>query len=353
MDVRTHPPGWIYELVRLITTWISLFLYRERAIDTHNVPADGPLILAPNHFSNMDHFFSGAYLRRKIQFMAKSQLFGNPILDYIFRVGGVFPIRRGHHDEEAFKTAHAIFARGGCVLMYCEGGRSRTGELGEAKPGVGRLALESGVPVVPVAIHGSAGVRKWRKLHFPQVTIQYGEPITFAVVAEPTREQQLAAAEQIFARPRDVRGARLEGLRRRFGSRPSRARVSHVNDLDHRDRRRGDRPQRLRRRRAAAAPRGAGAQARPPGHRGRRPPPPGRRAGLARGPGRPRGRRPAREADRHAKLADHHAAEAAEQERQAAELEQRTARAGRSADFHDGSATEIEREIRRSRARYS
>ena len=196
--IRAHPPGWIYELVRLITTWIAILLYRERAINTQNLPADGPVIVAPNHFSNMDHFFAGAYVRRKMQFMAKSQLFGNPILNYIFRIGGVFPIRRGYRDEEAFKTAHAILARGNCVLMYCEGGRSRTGKLGEAKPGVGRLALETGVPVVPVAIHGSLGVRKWRKLRFPKVTVQYGEPITFPAVADATREQQLAAAETVF-----------------------------------------------------------------------------------------------------------------------------------------------------------
>ena len=67
-------------------------------------------------------------------------------------------MRRGHHDEEAFKTAYAILDRGGCVGMYAEGGRSRTGKLGEPKTGIGRLALESGVPVVPVAIHGSAGI---------------------------------------------------------------------------------------------------------------------------------------------------------------------------------------------------
>ena len=80
-----------------------------RGISTSNVPADGPFILAPNHFSNMDHFFAGVYLQRKIRFMAKSQLFfRNPVLDYIYRVGGVFPVRRGHHDEEAFITAHAI-----------------------------------------------------------------------------------------------------------------------------------------------------------------------------------------------------------------------------------------------------
>ena len=73
-----------------------------------NVPKDGPLVLAPNHFSQMDHFFVGVYLRRKIRFMAKSQLFGPPVLTYIYKHGGVFPVRRGHHDEEAFETARTL-----------------------------------------------------------------------------------------------------------------------------------------------------------------------------------------------------------------------------------------------------
>jgi 1-acyl-sn-glycerol-3-phosphate acyltransferase len=200
---RAHEPNWVYELVRLITTWISLIVYRTRAIGTANVPAAGPVILAPNHFSNMDHFFCGAYIRRKIRFMAKSQLFGNnAILDYIFIKGGVFPVMRGHRDEEAFITANTILRRGGCVLMYAEGGRSRTGKLGEVKPGVGRLALQSGVPVVPVAIHGSSQVRRWRRLQFPKVTVQYGEPIAFPVVHDASREQQLEAANQLFERVR-------------------------------------------------------------------------------------------------------------------------------------------------------
>ena len=204
--VRTHRPGWIYELVRMVLTPIAIILYRQRAIGTPNVPADGGFILAPNHFSQMDHFFVGVYIRRKIQFMAKSQLYGNPVLNYIFRVGGVFPVRRGHHDEEAFKTAYAVLGRGGCVGMYCEGGRSRTGRLGEPKPGVGRLALESGVPVVPVAIHGSLGVRGWKRLRFPKVTIQYGEPLRFDRVAAPSREQQLAASQEIFERVKTMYG---------------------------------------------------------------------------------------------------------------------------------------------------
>ena len=196
---RTHDAGWIYEAVRVLLTPIALFLYRCRGISVPNVPASGPVILAPNHFSNMDHFFAGVSIRRKIRFMAKSQLFfRNPVLTYIYRVGGVFPVRRGHHDEEAFITAHAILERGGCVLIYAEGGRSRTGRLGDAKPGVGRLALESGVPVVPVAIHGSHSVRAWKRLVFPKVTVQYGDPITFPRVEDPTREQQLEAARVVF-----------------------------------------------------------------------------------------------------------------------------------------------------------
>lgn len=219
---RTHPPGWTYELVRMILTPIALGLYRARAIGTENVPADGPFIIAPNHFSNMDHFFCGVFLRRKVQFLAKSQLFGNPIGDYIFRVGGVFPIRRGHKDDEAFITAHAILERGGCVVIYAEGGRSRTGGLGEPRPGVGRLALESGVPVVPVAIHGSSGVRRWKKLRFPKVTVQYGESFSLPKVENPTREEQQAASEKIFVPVREMYEA-LERSGRRSVLRSRRA----------------------------------------------------------------------------------------------------------------------------------
>ena len=111
-------------------------------------------------------------------------------------------------------------ARGGCVGMYCEGGRSRTGRLGEPKPGVGRLALESGVPVVPVAIHGSLGVRGWKRLRFPKVTIQYGEPISFPRVAAPASAAARRRGDDLRAGEGDVRRARGRGPRRR--SRPAR-----------------------------------------------------------------------------------------------------------------------------------
>jgi 1-acyl-sn-glycerol-3-phosphate acyltransferase len=198
--VRDHRPNWDYELVRTVLTPYLLGFFRTRAYDTHNVPADGPCILAPNHFSFLDHFFLAVYLRRKVHFMAKSQLFKPPLWP-VFNYGGVFPVRRGHGDEEAFKTARAILDRGDIVVMYLEGGRSRTGDLGTPRPGVGKLALETGVPVVPVAIAGSEKTRNWKRGQFPKISVRFGTPVQFdALPEEPTRDQAQWASEQVFER---------------------------------------------------------------------------------------------------------------------------------------------------------
>lgn len=210
--------GWTYTLVRILISPPTLLFYRVRAIGRQNVPKDGALILAPNHLSQMDHFFCGLYLRRKIRFMAKSQLFGPPVLTYVYKHGGVIPIRRGYHDEEAFKTAFTVLDQGGMLLIYAEGGRSRSGELGEPKRGVGRLALESGAPVVPVAIHGSAKVRRWKRLRFPKITVQFGEPLSFPVEESPSAERQLEVAREVFGQVREM----YEGIARSSARRASR-----------------------------------------------------------------------------------------------------------------------------------
>jgi 1-acyl-sn-glycerol-3-phosphate acyltransferase len=219
--------GWTYTLVRLLISLPTLLFWRVRAIGVGNVPKSGPLVLAPNHFSQMDHFFIGLYLRRKIRFMAKSQLFGPPVLTYVYKHGGVFPVRRGHRDEEAFKTAFEILEQGGMLLVYAEGGRSRSGELGEPKAGIGRIALESGAPVVPVAIHGSAGVRSWKKLRFPKVTLQFGEPMSLPPEQAPSRERQLEAATEIFGRVKELYAGleRMQPRARRGQAREKRSRL--------------------------------------------------------------------------------------------------------------------------------
>jgi len=176
----------------------------------------------------------GCYIRRKVHFMAKSQLFKGP-MELILAPGGTFSVRRWARDEETFITAETILRRGGAITMYCEGGRSRSGKLSDtAKPGIGRLALETGAPVVPIAIHGSQRVRNWRRLQFPKVTVQYGEPMAWEIVEHPTREQQQAVADEVLVEIRRLyagleqygrRGVlrRVREQRRAGGRTPSRA----------------------------------------------------------------------------------------------------------------------------------
>jgi 1-acyl-sn-glycerol-3-phosphate acyltransferase len=202
---RAKEPNAMYELVRMVLWPIVLLFFRGRCISSDKVPAGGPVILAPNHFSNMDHFLMATFIRRRVNFVAKSQLFSGGLVEKVIHNGGVFPVRRGHRDEESFITMHEVLKRGGAIVMYAEGGRSRTGELADrVKPGIGRLALESGAPVVPVAIYGSDKARNWKRGQLPKVTVQFGDPFRFEQVSGPAREQQQAAAEEIFAEIRDL-----------------------------------------------------------------------------------------------------------------------------------------------------
>ncbi len=201
---RGHDADWVYTLARLLLTPFCLLAYRARCRDAPNVPGAGGVILAPNHFSAMDHFFCGLFLRRRVHFMAKSQLFRG-VFAWILRHGGAFPVQRGRHDEQTIATALEILRRGGAVVIYPEGGRSRSGRIGDrARPGVGRLALESGAPVVPVAIHGSERARNWKYLQFPRVDVCFGEPLLYARVAPSGREAQQSVADEVLARVREL-----------------------------------------------------------------------------------------------------------------------------------------------------
>ncbi len=201
---RSGPAGWTYEPVRMLVVPYMLSLLRARSIGSENVP-NGPVILAPNHGSFVDHFLTGAFIRRRVRFMAKSQLFQPGPGQYIFSHGGVFPVMRGHHDEDAFETAFTLLDRGSAVVMYCEGGRSRTGRMADqAKPGIGRLALESGAPVVPVAILNSYKIRNWKRLQFPKVVVQFGSAFRFPQAAHTTRDEQQRAADYILERIREL-----------------------------------------------------------------------------------------------------------------------------------------------------
>lgn len=205
----SEPSPLMYGFVKALVGPPSLFFFRSRAIGAENVPEGGPVIVAPNHFSHWDHFLIAIHLRRKVQFMAKSQLFGNPVLDRVFKYGGTFPVRRGQGDSAAMATTQAILDRGGLMLMYPEGGRSRSDRpKDQPKRGIGQIALESGASIVPTAIVGSERIRRWRREllrgRLQKVTVQFGEPMSFPRIERPSKEQAQQAADEVMARIRST-----------------------------------------------------------------------------------------------------------------------------------------------------
>ena len=202
--VRRGDPGWPMEVVRALTWPTVLLLWRFRSVGIENLPKSGPVVLAANHASFADHFLVGVASSRQVNYMAKSQLFKG-ILGWGINLMGGFPVRRGSGglDEEAFATARAVLARGSQVVVYPQAGRARGDEFGgPARPGLGRIVLDNGAPVVPLAIVGSARIRGWRRGRFPRITVVFGEPMHFDAEPGASRERHQEVADAVLAQSR-------------------------------------------------------------------------------------------------------------------------------------------------------
>ncbi|MBA3359331.1 MAG: 1-acyl-sn-glycerol-3-phosphate acyltransferase [Thermoleophilaceae bacterium] len=186
---RTRARGvnpWVYWPVRaLLQPFLQIF-FRLRRGGRHHVPSRG-VLLASNHRSFLDPFVIGCCVRRPIYFMAKRELFQNRLVGWILNALGAFPVRRGESDEQSMVTALALLERGEAVVIFPEGTRHRSGPLHPPRRGVGRLALESGAPVVPVAVTGTERARKGLLLRPVRVDIRCGRPLTYPRVEAPSK----------------------------------------------------------------------------------------------------------------------------------------------------------------------
>jgi 1-acyl-sn-glycerol-3-phosphate acyltransferase len=155
----------------------AYLLFRYRAYGKENLPPSGGYVLAAGHVSNLDPWplglglFPGRFLR----FMAKSELFWFP-LGALVRVAGAFKVRRGMADVEAIETAVGLARDGHVIAMFPEGTRRKKGlrktRQAQAHTGAARIALEADVPLVPVGIKGTDGLRKLRPWR-----VRYGTPV--------------------------------------------------------------------------------------------------------------------------------------------------------------------------------
>ncbi len=196
----------VERLVRVLTVWWWDHVYRLKAVGTHNLPDDGAYLLVPNHSSYADPFLHARPQRRILRFMAKASIFTYPVVRTVMRGGGGFPVNRGKGDVFAMELARRLLRAGSPVVVYPEGTRfRRSAELGPAKRGVARLALECGVPVVPCATWGVKarhvyGRPWWRR---PRATTVYGEPMDFTHL-EPTSDNVGHVRDLIWRRVQEL-----------------------------------------------------------------------------------------------------------------------------------------------------
>jgi 1-acyl-sn-glycerol-3-phosphate acyltransferase len=205
--------GWLYAFVRGIVSPLFRLYFRMHISGADCIPAEGSAIVAPNHKSFWDSFFIGVCTRRHVRFMAKTELIEARYGRLLVRLGA-FPVRRGQADADALETARIILRQGGLLALFPEGTRIRDPDnLGHPRRGAGRIALETGAPLVPCAITGTERIFKGG---FPvprRVQVAFSPPIPASELA-PTPE---AASELI----EEMVWPEVEGEYRRLRARPT------------------------------------------------------------------------------------------------------------------------------------
>jgi 1-acyl-sn-glycerol-3-phosphate acyltransferase len=177
-----------YGILRAFLTPFLVLLFRPKVKGLRNVPGSGPVIVASNHLSFSDSIFMPLVVPRKVTFLAKSEYFTSPgpkglLKKITFIALGQVPVDRsgGRRSEAAIITGLKVLAEGKCLGLYPEGTRSPDGRLYKGRTGIARLAIESGAPVIPVAMFNTEKIQPTGKVvpKVMRVEMIFGEPMYF------------------------------------------------------------------------------------------------------------------------------------------------------------------------------
>ena len=201
----------LYDAVTTTLHAVFRLLFTLEYIGEDNVPADGPVIVAGNHPSYLDPVLLILPLDRRVFFMAWDRLFMVPVLGYLMRKMGAFPVRLGTRDPNAYNAALDVLRSGLALGIFPEAGRSIDGPMNPLKTGTARLAIESGAPIVPVTIAGAYDA--WpssRRLPWPRkITVKYHRPIVLDASDVAARADDKEFHEEVMAEVREAIERRL------------------------------------------------------------------------------------------------------------------------------------------------
>ncbi|WP_394217396.1 lysophospholipid acyltransferase family protein [Halobacillus trueperi] len=174
----------LYKLGKALCSIILYPMYRIKVVGKKNIPAEGPVIICSNHISNVDPPVVGITSSRNIYFLAKEELFKNPVIGGILKKVHAFPIKRGMRDRNALRKGLDILKEGHALGLFPEGTRQKSGEIGKGLAGAGFFALRSEAAIVPCAIIGP-----YKK--FKTLKVVYGEPIDMTEYREQKASAQV------------------------------------------------------------------------------------------------------------------------------------------------------------------
>ncbi|GAB6156995.1 lysophospholipid acyltransferase family protein [Desulfotomaculum varum] len=183
----------LYTVLRVIIRWLLLLWRRWRVNGTEHIPASGGVVVVANHVSNLDPVVLGCALTRRINFMAKAQLFKVPVLSALITMLGAFPVNREKSDRHAIRRALELLQGGHVVGIFPEGTRSKTGDLQKPHIGAAMLAVKADVPILPVSLQGTRGL-------FKKITVNIGKPIYLPELwrGKPGKEELEELSQQLM-----------------------------------------------------------------------------------------------------------------------------------------------------------
>lgn len=191
--------SWLYYTEKLAAKMLLFLFTRLKVQGKENVPDQGALLVVANHLGMADPVILGVELGRRVEFMAKEELFRSKLIAFFVRGFGSFPSYKGRLDMAAMRQSSRVLAQGGALAMFPEGKRSKDASLEIAYHGSALIALRNDVPILPVGITGTEEIKGigWI-LRRPRVTVTVGKPFRLPAFNGRLTRAELAKCTEII-----------------------------------------------------------------------------------------------------------------------------------------------------------
>jgi 1-acyl-sn-glycerol-3-phosphate acyltransferase len=192
----------IYDICYWLLRWMFRVFFRLKVIGTENVPRTGPVILASNHVSYLDPLFLGVSLPRRLNYLAKEELFRTPLSAWFLNKLQAFPVSREKVSASSVRKSFQLVNQGKALLLFPEGTRGDGKDLLKGKRGIGIIAEKSKAAIVPAYLHGPEKIlpRGSNRLHFHEVSVCFGPPLFLSLASVKWGEEKERGYEEVAER---------------------------------------------------------------------------------------------------------------------------------------------------------